>query len=485
MSVRLSEDSVVASWDTGLQLPLLKTSDAPSLLSQDINLQKILESNDPMLAIQAIDRRDLYLAIKRDGLEESMEVLPHLSKEQFVAIIDYEGWHNDRLSVSSIISWLTAYKQLGLDQQFRRFQELDEEYQVAILNPYIDIADEDEYEKLSQDVQDQYSMLPCNTLWYRIKSDDARLCECVESLIQGGLGEDLAYTYSLLSHAARMPPHEQEELMRQFRNARIEEDGFALYEDSRSIFLPFDGRPVIRRWAKDGAISSHDEMISSLRLRPNSEGVLLDDVIKYVSTSGQYDDVAIENLQRSFGVLCNQVAGACNVTPGDLSELKVLLGHVRSIVSLGVELLAGRDLALASSVLISETPKVIFKMALSQVDCLRDKVLDVIKERNIAGYQEISNAWRGRKFGKTQWALDKHLIDTFDFETCESIKGMFNRFPAVLDTNDQARDAKRVRFKIVESVADLVSLDQMVNLLRDIVPIKSRLESSMSVSENN
>lgn len=466
MSNRISEEAVIATWDAGQGLSVVEASsgEGQSSLATHVDLNHLLMAKDPQAAVQAVDRRDLYLALVHAGPEDALEIMPYLSKEQFIAIIDYEGWHEHQLSIHKVIRWLDIYKHLGVDQMFRRFKDLDEEYQTALLGPYIDIADEEEYEVMSQDLQDQYRMLPCNTLWYRVKGDDQMVEEFIASLLQGGLAEDLPYTYSLLSHASRLPPNEQASLLEQFRLARLEEDGFALPDESRALFDRFDGQAVYKRWR--GMSDPIDCSESSLVWK--SSELFIDAVLKHIESSGQFDEEAKDYLKRSVAMLANMLASACHVEPDQISQLRNLLDQCRSLVSLGLEVLSNGRVEIAATILFEERPKTVFQFALSLVDTIRLSALDALCDRESPGVDRIKTAYSQRRFGAVLWNIDRELLDCLGFENTEMLKGLFNRLPMFAEEFVADGQVSRSRFRCVSSMADLVSLQKSVDLLRPV-----------------
>ena len=483
MTTRLSQESVISQWDGGRQLPLIPFGQSPGrLLMVQPDLGALLEAEEPLVAIQAVDRRDMYMAIVSADPELALEVMPFLSREQFVAIIDYEGWQDERLSIHGVIRWLDVYKQHGLDHVFRRFQELDEEYQTGLLAPYIDIVDEEAYEVLGHDTQDQYVPLPCNTLWYRVRSDDSKIQEFVDGLVQGGLGEDVAYIYSLLAHATYLPPNEQEELMRQFRRARLQEDGFALPEESRSIFMPFDGQSMFDRWRGN----AHDNCGAGRELGVSWSGaeLFLDAVLLHITASAQFDANAIENLQKSLGTLSNAIAGACQVQPDEVTALGRLLEHAKGLVSLGLEILSNGRADIGADILFLEGSNKIFRFALSVLDTVRDSALEAIKTNEWPGAEVIASHFRNRQFGKILWAIDQNLLDAAGFENTEMLKGLFNRLPLVINEVLSEDKVSRVQFSPVSRLADLETLKSLVESLDQVgrKPLDPVTESALNLN---
>lgn len=461
---RLSEDSVKTAWDSGHQSLQWTVDPTVTSLLPTIDFKALLDAKDPEAAVQAIDRRAMYLALVNADQEAALEILPLLSKEQFVAIIDYEGWHDNRFAIHNVIRWLDVYKHLGLDQLFKRYHELDEEYQIGLLSPYIELLDEEDYEKLGHDQQDQFQPLPCNTLWYRVKGNDEKVEEFVAALIQGGLGFDVAYTYSLLSHAAYVPPNEQEDLMVQFRNARLEEDGFALFDESRALFAPFDGQ---RYYEQFKHTASHSETVVQGLTHPwAGNGLFVDAVMGKIIGSPNIDFEAQENLKISFIQLANMLAAASHVQPDDVASLTKLLDQSRHFVSLGLEILAAGNVERGQEILLQERPKTIFQFGLSIINSLREDALESMRQHDWPAFDKIKAYYDELKFGSLLWTIDTSLLATAGFETTEMLKGLFNRFPMVPEETVEQDGANRIRFRPVGSIADVQKLGDAVAKLR-------------------
>ena len=289
MTGRLSEDAVVQSLDTGWQSLVWKSkySCKNEALSPIVDFKAILDAKDPAEAAQAVPRRDMYLALVTAGAEVALDILPLLSSEQLVTIMDNEAWHDGQLAIHHAIRWLDLYKNMAPEFLYQRFRELDEEYQVAFLNPYIEMMDEDSFEKLSHEEQDKFTAMPCNTLWWRVKSDDDKIQEFVSSLVQSSIGEDAAYIYSLLGMAAMLPPNEQEALLRQFRDARLEEDGFVTTGESRALFGEFDGEALYSKWKAAKSVGSQTMSVTG-----DGRILFLDAVMTVALSSGRADQEA-------------------------------------------------------------------------------------------------------------------------------------------------------------------------------------------------
>ena len=468
MTGRLSEEAVVQSLDTGLQSLVWKSpfSIKSVALAPKVDFKAIQDAKDPEASAQAVPRRDMYLALVTEGPEDALDILPLLSAEQFVSVMDNESWHDGQLVIHQAIRWLDLYKNLGEDQLYKRFRQLDEEYQVALLNPYMEMVDEETFEKLSHDEQDKFTAMPCNTLWWRVKNADEKIQEFVSSLVQNSIGEDAAYIYSLLGMASMLPPNEQEALIKQFRDARQEEDGFVSIEESLELFAPFDGEKLYSQWKS--AVGR--EGVTDLVHEADSKQLFLDTVLRAVSTSGQADPVAVENVQRSFAYLANAISSACRVAPDDVHGLTSLLQQVHLTVNFGLEVLSGGDISKAVDILFTEYPKTIFRFAISAVDSIRVEALSGLRSINAEAAGKLELLWRSGKFGAALWQIDRSFLDALGFDGAELLKGLFNRFAMLKDEVIDAGSTKRARFRPLATVSDY---SQLLTEVRNLFPKQS------------
>jgi hypothetical protein len=456
MTGRLSEEAVVQSLDTGWQSLVWKSkfSNENIDLTSNVDFRSLLDAKDAEVAIQAVPRRDMYLALVTQGPEVALEVLPYLSQEQFIAIFDHEAWHDGKLAIHQAIRWLDLYGNIGPEHLYRRFRELDEEYQVALLNPFIEMLDEEAFEALAQEEQDKFVSLPCNTLWWRVKDGDERIAEFVTSLIAASIGEDTAYVYSLLGMAAMLPPNEQEALLKQFRDARLEEDGFVSLDESREIFQSFEGVHLYEKWKSVGSKAEASQAGELLGVERNGQKLFLDVVLRIAADSGRADIAAVENIQRAFAFLANALAAACHAEPDDVQGLRSLLAQTRCLVSFGLETLSGNDKLKAVDILFTEYPKTIFRFALSLADSIRLIAIDGLKTVDLEKASKIEHQWRAGKFGATLWSIDREFVGILDFEAIETLKGIFNRFPLIKSEIISADGIQRARFRPMETLND-------------------------------
>ena len=146
------------------------------------------------------------------------------------------------------LKWLQLYAEVSPKESFQRFQQLDEEYQIGLLSPYIRCFTQDEYAQMPPEQQDLLSRFPGDAIYYSVNTPDKEIAEGIEQLLSAGMETQMEYVLSLVCHAGYIPPNESELLLTQFRRARLEEDGFVTYEESTELTQELDLEQYYTKW---------------------------------------------------------------------------------------------------------------------------------------------------------------------------------------------------------------------------------------------
>lgn len=464
MASRLSEESLKAVYDAGHSALAIQSDQSLDILAPElVDLDLLLTAEDPKAAIEAVPPQSLYRALKQRGLEDAIDVLQHVSREQFVRFVDYDAWVEDRLAPLQAFKWLSLFKELGPEDLYSRFRELDEEYQLALLNPFIELYEEEQFEKLSNEEQDSMNRLPCGTLHYKVKSPDPKVEAFVEDLVEASLMFDINYTYALLSHAAYMPPNEQELQISQFRRARIEEDGFVTYEESLAAFRPLELAPLVARWRGGGSV---DGLIER-KAWAGSE-LFLAAAVQFGARTWTQD--VYVRVQQGLAFLANTLCAAARTETDDLSGIRRVMQQTQALSSLGLEYITNGDLAIAAQVLAEEHPKVMFRAGLSVIGQLQEAVTSRLEAADVPRALEFKKLWRSDKRGALIRMIEQDFGPVIGFERGEMLKGLFNRFPVRPERLAIGQDGiERMLYRPIASLAHLrelaATLDGFAGLL--------------------
>lgn len=457
MASRLSDEAVKSSYDGGLRgVAVRRAQKLPDLIdSTAVDIDELLDMEAVEEAVQAIEPIAMYRAILAKGPSDCLDLLPYLSTDQITRIFDYEAWRDDRLEPMRAINWLMLFNELGPTDMFDRFRDQEEEFQLALLGPMVDLLDEDEFEKIGDSLQDEFVALPCHTLYYRVKSEDPRVQQFVQSLVGSGLESDLQYTYSLLAHAVHVPPSEQEEMLSQFRRARLEEDGFVSKEESTRLFSRIDASKLKKQWCDDGQ-SAGTALIPAT---DQSGQAFFTRVLAQLAKDVGPDAAAV--LQQTMVHTANMLCTATGTEAGEESQLRDLMYNMQAMISLGLESLSDGNLAVAVGLIRRIHPQELFRTGLSLISAIGDDIVAALSASNLIKTEKLTAYWKQDKRGALVHWLEVSCLDVLGYERLELLKGLFNRFP-MLVSDDLFEDGKRRYFQPIISLGDLGKLKVQV-----------------------
>ena len=462
MASRLSEDSLREAFDSGLnalpwQVGVGSDSNQPTQLPifRSVDLSAMLESPQARDEIQALPPQLLYQAMAERGLDDCLDVLPLVSRDQMERIFDFSSWRDQRLVRSDVFRWLTLFRQVSREEMYRRFRDLEEEIQIALLQPILRMYDDTDYEKMTDEEQDSLSRMPCGKVFYRVESNDPSDHQVIESLMQVLVSEDLPFAYSLIANAAFSPPQESEEQAAQFRKARLEEDGFVTHEDGLKPFIPADPHHLRREWLLRLAATAPKDQQGLETIRT---GRFLEQVLDHARAHGG-DQEEIDHVSQRLMHLVNTIAAGLRMEPADVESMRRLLEQVASMTSLGLEYIAAGQPALGWELLRFEHPQMLFRSALGLVEELRLHTLKKLREQGVATAEYLGRIMHMQKYGEVLLWIDRRMLETVGFENAELLKGLFNRFPMRPVTRTTLADgAERVIFTPLATLTDLRAL---------------------------
>lgn len=449
MASRLSDISAKESYESGIRgLPLSPVT--VSALLKPIDLEKIISGPKPASTLQALPAQSVYQAIKLRGIQESMDILPLLSKDQFIHILDYDAWDKDGLVPAKAFVWLRAYGNISRQALYARYASLDEELQISLLQNRVEIFDREAVEQMSADVSDQLRAMPGNEMYYRIINCERDEEEMISAIIEAMLEQNLPMAFSLLEHAHWMPPGESEYQLEQFRRARLEEDGFVNYDESLLAFVPAEvDDQILTDLLAVKPITSN--MPAAAEPAHKAPRVFLDEAFAALcETEGlSSDHASIAQLEMSYMQLANSLCAAAHLEPDDLEGLKYALLHAKAIASLGLEFLARRDRVAAAQLLKNTHAKILFRTGLGVIQCLQERVFDRLKTLDLPDVERARQLQKLGRHGQVLFDIDTKWAERLGLELSEALKGLFNRFPTRAEFYSEATDTTanmRVRF---------------------------------------
>lgn len=355
--------------------------------------------------------------------ESCLQLLPLLSDDQFVRLFDYDVWQGDRLSAESAVRWLDLYRRIGSAQMIRRFQSLDEEYQLVIMAALIDLVTADELESLPASLQDSFVPLPCRQLFYRVKLPQNEVLEFVPAFVEAALTQDLNYTYTLLNQASYCLVSEQEQLLLQFRTARLEEDGFVSFSESIKIFAPIDVESYLQKWQLNAGQKN------SLPARQRYDDYLVE-VIKHCRETLSATD--LETIQLKLLLCSNTLCSATMTEASDRRGIKKNLEQTRAIIGFSLDYLSVGNVEHAGKILRHEYGQVLFRLAMTLIYRVQEKLL-ISLASYLPNTEQLRRLHRSHKWSAVDDFIDINYLDLLGYQHNEILKGLLARFPEIID----------------------------------------------------
>ncbi len=385
-------------------------------------LEAILNAPSPAKHIQNLPIPELFYHLTLTDEETKLQVMPLINQEQLTGLLDIGGWKDDRIHPKGIMAWLKPYLEIDptKKQFYKRFQLLEEEYQIALGCGRIEMIDLETYEDLASDRQDLFNHLPGNELFYRLLTTDEKEVEFFENLIEAMFSQNVAYAYSYLAHCHSMPPNETEHQLSRFRNARLEEEGFIPYEESLLCLRPLK-KSEIKIPHLEQADSNETSIIST-----SVSSNFLKDVFAYFYEN---EPKIHKDLELRFNSLGNSIAAATKVEPHEISVLHTIQQISSAYVSLALNSLCGSSLEVAAEVTKNNHPQILFRYGLHLLRESQEKFFKEARTHKFQEFLEFERLFDQQKWALLQTKIIEDLSKDLPYEQCIHIAGCLHQFP--------------------------------------------------------
>lgn len=317
---------------------------------------EILNSIDPVAAVQAMHPTELYSVATELGIGDSMDLLALAAPEQVRAFFDLTVFKMGEPQFAIMDEWFMAALAHGHGQASKLFHALEEELQTLYLARGLRIYQVHDEEAPEDDVQRFTS--PDGTFILEPAESEAKIMHLVADLY----ANDWQEADRMLRDAKHTIFSELEDEITRVREARLSELGFPTREDAIGLFA----KP------KDGPLEKRRPIGQPRRHLPAryAEALLgssfLHSVFSQIHDDGLLGDIEAELMTLSNGILIAETG-----EPADLEGLVVASGNLRHTLSLGLELLSRGEVPAAVALVEAHPLRAIFRYAHGQVLKLR------------------------------------------------------------------------------------------------------------------
>ena len=342
-------------------------------------LDLLFSSPDPVAAVRALPEPELYLALIEIGLGDAADVLSLASPEQFVHFVDRSTWprSDEGPDTKAVLHWLTLARESATsDQSLERYRAklagLDTELLGLVLREQLKVHSlEENSDPPIEDWGRTYSTPEGKYVVEFVGElgDYGTLKQILDDLF----AQDPFVTTRLLESLRWEVPSELAEEARRWRTGRLRDLGFPQLDEALALYA----RPAKRAppAAKPAGASS-----SSTALAPARHGLLLLDRALALVPFDEMDRV-----EESIVYAANAALVANGVEPDDALGVRTTLSEARSLLSLGLDVLAAGDADRAAALLAERPIKEIFQAGMGELYTLQTKARQISQAARLPG----------------------------------------------------------------------------------------------------
>jgi hypothetical protein len=294
-----------------------------------VNLSEMLATAESRSRIRRLPAVQLYFGMKELSDEEVGQLVPHVTGEQWQAVLDLDLWSRDRVSAKAFIN-LQRHLLLAEDAVARKLvAAADPELWELAFKRFLKIHAIVEDDVESEPEEGETFTTP-DQQYLLVMPENPDLARLLRALISRLYGLDAAWTRLRMESARFRTPVELTETGYENRTRRAEEMGFPQYYQAIEIYAPILPEEVLAQ--KQAPLT--DTSTLPVPARPAQGGsLLIMQVLASLSETGE-----IESLLEELFSLCNQVFTADQISPGKARLVRVGIRKALSGISLGLDL---------------------------------------------------------------------------------------------------------------------------------------------------
>lgn len=339
-------------------LPIEQHAARVLCLPWSTRMDVILRSSRARELIQALPPEEVFWMVRQRGVEDCLPLIARTSHEQFQYLIDLDCWKRDQLDPAACLSW---YRMLGRCNQAKVlewFAQADDSLLVAALKQYVRVYKIQE----ETDISEEYDAMPPCTAdgvnFFRFVSEDARLV--LLPLLTTLMNHDAGRYRSLIEGIIWDARVEAEDEALRWRQSRIAEYGFPLFDDALAIYEPLS-EPELRRMKPAAPeYPPVDRCAGHFPLRYAIADSMLPGFLRRTLEADEACDVP-DAFEQYFVATANRVMVADGLEVNELDDVRRALRKTAGCVSIGLEHLSGGNPAAARTLLARHHTQLLFR----------------------------------------------------------------------------------------------------------------------------
>jgi hypothetical protein len=339
----------------------------------------ILSSPDAERLVRSFAPETLFYTLKEIGVADAGDLLSLAIPEQVRWLFDLDCWHKDQPDLGRMREWIEAIAEGGRKRLADGLMGIDLELVSLLLRQYVRVHRLDAPQDVPDVPSERFVQFDEHYLIESTRYDTIHqyLLEFLEEAFE----RDYKYFTALMEEIYWGVEAELEEQAYQFRSARLADHGFPDYYDSQAVFSYISPRNFLelrsqyiapRRDVLDGNGAVPPEMAPVLNAGEKS-------LFNLALTAG-FAAQSRRQLRSEMAMVSNQVLVARSVDFGDPEAVRVAIEMTHNYLNLGLENLAGGELAAAIEHLRDTHLQLLFRLGVSLTIDLRKRAVELMNK---------------------------------------------------------------------------------------------------------
>ncbi len=295
-----------------------------------VDLRQMLETVESRSRIRKVPVSQLFFGLKTLEHQEVVALLPHVTEEQWIGILDLDLWQRDRMSVGRFIYWQKYILEVLDSVASKLIRATGSDLWEIAFKRLIKVFPKDEEDEQSgEGDQGEWFETPDRNYWLLL-SLSPNVARLTRALITRLYEVDPALAALLIQSSSYRTSIEIEEAAYQDRVLRLENIGFQGYYDAIEIYSPLSLESSFPRKRWRGPVGMGALPWQLIR-RTRVPLILFQ---AFTSLTGPQE---VQALMDELFWVCNRLLAADGVSAGELSEVKAGIRKAISGMNLGLD----------------------------------------------------------------------------------------------------------------------------------------------------
>ncbi len=386
----------------------------------------IIRSENPAKLVNSFSPEEFYLTIREMDSVDRAEIIQYANFPQLEFITDVECWKNNYISGIDLIKWMRELSDAGTEKLAEWLLNVDFTFLTAAFQKILKVV-KPFHEERPDDILGDNPYFTLDGLYYIMINEDDM--DIVREAITILFDMSRSYYVNLLEGILAYNEDVIEEESLENRFVRLEERGFPRKEDAMKIYEILSSGEFDRNAKRTDKDESVPFILAAYPVVSDREIFFFDNVLLVLSE--QYGDI-VKDVYQELIWLSNKVIMSKGVEYFEEREVEATFFHIKSILSLALEEISGKNLIKAAEVAANNWIEFIFRYGVTLLIDIRKKF---------------------EKLYKRYWSFSlEKLYDFFETPYGSMLRGIYRNLPLFYDENYTVNYYKLREFRSVDEL---------------------------------